>query len=136
MTKRQNRMVLVATLIAGAILAVTLLLQALESNANYFYSPTAVAEGKAPIGKSFRLGGLVVATNRLPTKEPVVTMPCPSLNKTGKMPVYSTVNLFLLSVTSKVDFKSLRLKLPATTKPPNRKLLPIGALPSATAVGE
>jgi cytochrome c-type biogenesis protein CcmE len=57
MTKRQNRMVLVATLIAGAILAVTLLLQALESNANYFYSPTAVAEGKAPIGKSFRLGG-------------------------------------------------------------------------------
>jgi cytochrome c-type biogenesis protein CcmE len=36
-------------------------LQALESNANYFYSPTAVAEGKAPIGKSFRLGGLVVA---------------------------------------------------------------------------
>ncbi len=54
-------MVLVATLIAGAILAVTLLLQALESNANYFYSPTAVAEGKAPIGKSFRLGGLVVA---------------------------------------------------------------------------
>ncbi|CAB9540105.1 Cytochrome c-type biogenesis protein CcmE, heme chaperone [uncultured Gammaproteobacteria bacterium] len=61
MTKRQNRMVLVATLIAGAILAVTLLLQALESNANYFYSPTAVAEGKAPIGKSFRLGGLVVA---------------------------------------------------------------------------
>lgn len=60
MTKRQNRMVFVAVLITGAILAVTLLLQALGSNANYFYSPTAVAQGKAPIGKSFRLGGLVV----------------------------------------------------------------------------
>ncbi|SMN02159.1 Cytochrome c-type biogenesis protein CcmE, heme chaperone [uncultured Candidatus Thioglobus sp.] len=59
MTKRQNRMVLVAVLIAGAILAVTLLFQALGSNTNYFYSPTEVAEGKAPIGKSFRLGGLV-----------------------------------------------------------------------------
>lgn len=52
-------MVLVAVLVAGAILAVTLLLQALGSNTNYFYSPTEVAEGKAPIGKSFRLGGLV-----------------------------------------------------------------------------
>ena len=59
MTKRQNRMVLVALLVAGAILAVTLLLQALGSNTNYFYSPTEVAEGKAPVGKSFRLGGLV-----------------------------------------------------------------------------
>ncbi|WXT99427.1 MAG: Cytochrome c-type biogenesis protein CcmE [Catillopecten margaritatus gill symbiont] len=59
MTKRQNRMVLVAVLIAGAILAVTLLFQALGSNTNYFYSPTEVAEGKAPTGKSFRLGGLV-----------------------------------------------------------------------------
>jgi len=59
MTKRQNRMVLVAILVAGAVLAVTLLFQALGNNANYFYSPTEVAEGKAPIGKSFRLGGLV-----------------------------------------------------------------------------
>jgi cytochrome c-type biogenesis protein CcmE len=38
MTKRQNRMVLVALLIAGAILAVTLLFQALGNNSNYFYS--------------------------------------------------------------------------------------------------
>ena len=59
MTKRQNRMVLVALLLSGAVLAITLLLQALGSNTNYFYSPTEVAEGKAPIGKTFRLGGLV-----------------------------------------------------------------------------
>ncbi|TEU22192.1 MAG: cytochrome c biogenesis protein CcmE, partial [Gammaproteobacteria bacterium] len=37
MTKRQNRMVFVALLVAGAILAITLLLQALGSNTNYFY---------------------------------------------------------------------------------------------------
>lgn len=59
MTKRQNRMVLVVLLICGAVLAVTLLLNALGSNTNYFYSPTEVTEGKAPIGKTFRLGGLV-----------------------------------------------------------------------------
>jgi cytochrome c-type biogenesis protein CcmE len=41
------------------VLAITLLIQALGSNTNYFYSPTEVVEGKAPIGKSFRLGGLV-----------------------------------------------------------------------------
>ncbi|WP_138146037.1 cytochrome c maturation protein CcmE [Bathymodiolus heckerae thiotrophic gill symbiont] len=59
MTKRQNRMVFVGLLIAGAILAVTLLFQALGTNSNYFYSPTEVAQGKAPVGRSFRLGGLV-----------------------------------------------------------------------------
>jgi cytochrome c-type biogenesis protein CcmE len=52
-------MALVALLIAGAILAVTLLFQALGSNSNYFYSPTEVAQGKAPTDRSFRLGGLV-----------------------------------------------------------------------------
>ena len=61
MTKRQSRMVFVVLLIAGAVLAVTLLLQALGSNTNYFYSPTEVAEGKAPVARSFRLGGLVTA---------------------------------------------------------------------------
>ncbi len=60
MTKRQNRMALVLLLVVGTILAITLLLQALGSNANYFYSPTAVAQGKAPVGKNFRLGGLVI----------------------------------------------------------------------------
>lgn len=59
MTKRQNRMILVGLLVVGAVLSVSLLLKALGSNTNYFYSPTEVVEGKAPTGKSFRLGGLV-----------------------------------------------------------------------------
>jgi len=53
-------MMLVVMLVAGAILAVTLIFQALGSKANFFYSPTEVAEGKAPLDRSFRLGGLVV----------------------------------------------------------------------------
>lgn len=59
MTKRQNRMIVVALLVAGAILTITLLLQALGSNTNYFYLPTEVLEGRAPDSRSFRLGGLV-----------------------------------------------------------------------------
>ncbi len=72
MTKRQNRMVLVAILVVGAILAITLLLQALGSNTNYFYSPTEVAQGKAPDGRSFRLGGLV-ATGSFKRKDLTAT---------------------------------------------------------------
>lgn len=59
MTKRQNRMTLVALLVAGVSLAGYLGLQAFNENLLYFFSPTDVAEGKAPKGKSFRLGGLV-----------------------------------------------------------------------------
>lgn len=60
MKKRHSRMITVSLLIAGAGVAVFLLLQALGSNTNYFYSPTEVANGDAPKGKSFRLGGLVL----------------------------------------------------------------------------
>jgi cytochrome c-type biogenesis protein CcmE len=59
MTKRQNRMVLVAMLIAGISLAGYFGLKAFNENLLYFFSPTDVVENKAPQGKSFRLGGLV-----------------------------------------------------------------------------
>jgi|GEM_PF-7107842 len=57
MTKRQNRMTLVALLVAGVSLAGYLGLQAFNENLLYFFSPTDVVDGKAPKGKSFRLGG-------------------------------------------------------------------------------
>lgn len=60
MTKRQNRMVLVALLVAGVSLAGYLGFKAFSENLLYFFSPTDVVAGKAPIGKSFRLGGMVV----------------------------------------------------------------------------
>ena len=59
MTKRQNRMILVALLVAGTSLAAYLGLKAFNENLLYFFSPTDVVNGKAPNGKSFRLGGLV-----------------------------------------------------------------------------
>lgn len=59
MTKRQNRMVLVAMLVLGISLAGYFALKAFNDNLLYFFTPTDVVEGRAPIGKSFRLGGLV-----------------------------------------------------------------------------
>ncbi|EEZ80541.1 MAG: Cytochrome c-type biogenesis protein ccmE [uncultured Candidatus Thioglobus sp.] len=52
-------MTLVALLVAGVSLAGYLGLQAFNENLLYFFSPTDVVDGKAPKGKSFRLGGLV-----------------------------------------------------------------------------
>ena len=52
-------MILVVLLVAGTSLAAYLGLKAFNENLLYFFSPTDVVNGKAPNGKSFRLGGLV-----------------------------------------------------------------------------
>ena len=59
MTKRQNRMILVALLVFGVSLAGFFGIKAFNENLLYFFTPTDVFEGKAPQGKSFRIGGLV-----------------------------------------------------------------------------
>ena len=59
MTKRQNRMLLVALLVFGVFSAGYFGIKAFNENLLYFYSPTDVANGKTPEGKSFRVGGLV-----------------------------------------------------------------------------
>ena len=59
MTKRQNRMILVAILVLGISLAGYLGVKAFSENLLYFYTPSDIKDGKAPIGKSFRIGGLV-----------------------------------------------------------------------------
>ncbi|MCW9012146.1 MAG: cytochrome c maturation protein CcmE [Gammaproteobacteria bacterium] len=61
MTPRQKRMTMVAVLIAGVGVFITLLLMALNENINHFYGPKQVLAGEAPQDHSFRLGGLVVA---------------------------------------------------------------------------
>ena len=60
MTKRQNRMILVALLVLGISLAGYLGVKAFSENLLYFYTPSDIEDGKAPIGKSFRIGGLVM----------------------------------------------------------------------------
>ena len=59
MTRRQNRMLLVTLLLFGVFSAGYLGIKAFNENLLYFYTPTDVANGKAPAGKSFRIGGLV-----------------------------------------------------------------------------
>ena len=59
MTKRQNRMILVALLVFGVFLAGYLGIKAFSENLLYFYTPSDIINGKAPTNKSFRVGGLV-----------------------------------------------------------------------------
>jgi cytochrome c-type biogenesis protein CcmE len=52
-------MILVALLVLGISLAGYLGVKAFSENLLYFYTPSDIMDGKAPIGKSFRIGGLV-----------------------------------------------------------------------------
>lgn len=59
MTNRQNRMLMLATLVAGIALLGFLGFKTFNENLLYFLSPSDVVNGKAPVGRNFRLGGLV-----------------------------------------------------------------------------
>jgi cytochrome c-type biogenesis protein CcmE len=59
MTPRRRRMMLVGLILLGVGGAVAFALTAFQENLEYFHSPSEVAEGKAPIDKQFRLGGMV-----------------------------------------------------------------------------
>jgi cytochrome c-type biogenesis protein CcmE len=56
---RHKRFGFVIVGLAALGLATYLVLTALEGNLSYFFSPTEVADGKAPDNHIFRLGGLV-----------------------------------------------------------------------------
>jgi len=56
---RHKRFGIVIVGLVALGLATYLVLNALEGNLSYFFSPTEVAEGKAPDNHIFRLGGLV-----------------------------------------------------------------------------
>jgi cytochrome c-type biogenesis protein CcmE len=60
MKPRQQRMVLIAGVLVGVAVAVGFGVRAFQENLSYFFSPSDVAAGKAPAGRSFRLGGMVV----------------------------------------------------------------------------
>ncbi len=59
MTARQRRMMWVAIMVFGVAAAAAFALNAFQDNLLYFYSPSDVTEGKAPAGRSFRVGGMV-----------------------------------------------------------------------------
>ncbi|HKE93108.1 MAG TPA: cytochrome c maturation protein CcmE [Povalibacter sp.] len=59
MTARQKRMLWVALMLAGVGTAAAFALNAFQDNLLYFYSPSDVSAGKAPQGRTFRVGGMV-----------------------------------------------------------------------------
>ena len=59
MKARHKRLGIIVVGLAALGVAAYLVLKALEGNLSYFFSPTEVAEGKAPADHVFRLGGLV-----------------------------------------------------------------------------
>jgi len=61
MKTRHKRLAIAAGVLLVIAAAATLILQAFQSNLVFFFSPTQIATQEAPVGRTFRLGGLVVA---------------------------------------------------------------------------
>jgi cytochrome c-type biogenesis protein CcmE len=56
---RRRRLWMISLIVAGAAIATTLTLAALNQNLQHFYSPSDVKAGMAPDQRTFRLGGIV-----------------------------------------------------------------------------
>lgn len=56
---RKQRLTIIIFLMIGISIAIGLALYALRQNINLYYTPTQVSQGKVPVGRTFRLGGLV-----------------------------------------------------------------------------
>lgn len=59
MKKRHKRIVFIVASLAALGLATWLVLGAFRNNLVFFFSPTQVAAKEAPVGRTFRIGGLV-----------------------------------------------------------------------------
>lgn len=59
MNVRQKRLMFIVAGVAGVGVAVALILNALNNNVSLYFTPTQVMNKQAPIGRDFRIGGLV-----------------------------------------------------------------------------
>lgn len=59
MKLRSKRLLLLGGAVALLVGAVALVLTAFQQNLVFFHTPTEVVEGKAPTGRTFRIGGMV-----------------------------------------------------------------------------
>lgn len=57
---RKKRFALILLMIAGVSIGLGFALKSLDENIMFFFTPSEVAEGRAPINKLFRMGGMVV----------------------------------------------------------------------------
>jgi len=60
MKRRHQRMIFIGIVTAGMLVSAGFAYRAFNENLLYYYTPTQVADGEAPIERKFRLGGLVV----------------------------------------------------------------------------
>ena len=58
--RQKQRLIFVAILVVGFTTAAGLVIYSLERNLLYFFTPSQVMQGLAPIDKTFSLGGMVV----------------------------------------------------------------------------
>lgn len=58
---RKQRLAIVVLIVLGVGATVALALNAFNKNMQLFFTPTEIAEGKAPAGQTIRAGGLVMA---------------------------------------------------------------------------
>lgn len=56
---RKRRLYYILLILAGVAIATAIALAAFRQNLMFFYSPSEVAAGEAPLNRSFRIGGLV-----------------------------------------------------------------------------
>ena len=59
MKARHKRLAIIVVGVVGLTIAALFVLNAFRSNLVFFYSPTEILEGKAPLDRRFRIGGLV-----------------------------------------------------------------------------
>lgn len=59
MKPRQKRFMLIGLGLVALAVAAVLVLNAFQSNLVFFFTPTQVANGEVPQGRSFRIGGMV-----------------------------------------------------------------------------
>lgn len=57
--RRRKLLLMVIFIVIGMGIATGLALMAFQENLLYFYSPTQVADGEAPVERNFRIGGMV-----------------------------------------------------------------------------
>ncbi len=57
---RKKRLFFIVFLIAGVTLAAGFAMYAFNQNLMFYFSPTDIKQGKAPVNKIFRMGGMVV----------------------------------------------------------------------------
>jgi cytochrome c-type biogenesis protein CcmE len=87
MKARHKRLMIVVTGVVGLTVAALFILNAFRSNLVFFFSPTEVLEGKAPLNTNFRIGGLVESNSVRRSKDGLkVDFVVTDLNK--RLPVH------------------------------------------------